>query len=159
MAYLNKINIFDRNTLKRALCLHGQILSPIKQNEEFFLWLFPHFALFSILYSPDFTHKITTFPPTFQIIPQLFILNHDFFILNQPSLHKKGGHPPFTWLSIRRRLIVGHFRTIYDLISLQSFNHISRIMLLIKSVFSENVFIFPHSSYARSFLPYTLGGL
>ena len=50
MAYLNKINIFDRNTLKRALCLHGQILSPIKQNEEI-LQLFPRFTLFSILFS------------------------------------------------------------------------------------------------------------
>ncbi len=48
MAYLNKINIFDRNTLKRALCLHGQILSPTKQNEEI-LQLFPHYTLF--LYS------------------------------------------------------------------------------------------------------------
>ena len=52
MAYLNKITKSDRNTLKRALCLHGQILSPIKQNEEI-LQIFPHFSLFSILYSPD----------------------------------------------------------------------------------------------------------
>ena len=34
------------------ICLHRQILPPIKQNEEI-LQLFPHFALFSILYSPD----------------------------------------------------------------------------------------------------------
>ena len=30
---------------------------------------------------------------TFQIIPQLFPLNHDFFVLNQPSLHKKRRSP------------------------------------------------------------------
>ena len=45
MAYLNKINIFDRNTLKRALCLHGQILSPIKQNEEIFFVIISSFCL------------------------------------------------------------------------------------------------------------------
>lgn len=37
------------------MCLHGQILSPIKQNEEI-LRKFPHFSLFSILYSPDSLH-------------------------------------------------------------------------------------------------------
>ena len=38
-------------------------------------------------------YKITTFPLTFQIIPQLFILNHDFFILNQYSPYKKRRSP------------------------------------------------------------------
>ena len=40
----NSRNFGIVNTNK-ALCLHGQILSPIKQNEEI-LQSFPHFALF-----------------------------------------------------------------------------------------------------------------
>ena len=39
---------------------------------------------------------------THQIILQLFILNHDFFILNQPSLHEKRRSPalnPFVWVA------------------------------------------------------------
>ena len=63
-----------------------------------------NFAIISSFYLiPYFpSYKITTFPLTFQIIPQLFILNHDFFILNQYSLHKKRRLPalnPFVLLT------------------------------------------------------------
>ena len=56
-----------------------------------------NFAIISSFYLiPYFpTHKITTFPPTFQILPQLFPLNHDFFVLNQPFFHKKRRVPAF----------------------------------------------------------------
>lgn len=85
---------FTRKKLQEnALCLHSRCYTLSSKMRKF--CNFSSFCLiFYTLLSLFPAYKITTFPPTFQILPPLFILNHDFFILNQPSSTKKGGHPP-----------------------------------------------------------------
>ena len=88
----NSRNFGIVNTNK-ALCLHGQILSPIKQNEIFFceyFLIFPYFLYFFRLISRLQNYYISSdFPNpayTFLHVPPIFCIKPTF-------LHKKRRSP------------------------------------------------------------------
>ena len=61
----------------KALCLHGQILSPTKQNEEilYFFLILPYFLYFIILISCLQNYYISSDPP-----------NHSAYFLHLPPI-------------------------------------------------------------------------